>query len=60
MKAIISEMVESRGHGFGKLMLPVRLAVTGMGFGPDLFETLELLGKEEVDSRLNTALDKLS
>jgi glutamyl-tRNA synthetase len=60
LKAILSEMVESRGLGFGKLMLPVRLAVTGMGFGPDLFETLELLGKDEVNSRLNTALDKLS
>lgn len=60
LKAILSEMVESRGLGFGKLMLPVRLAVTGMGFGPDLFETLELLGKEEVHTRLNTALDKLS
>lgn len=59
LKAILSEMVESRGLGFGKLMLPVRLAVTGMGFGPDLFETLELLGKEEVDSRLKAALDKL-
>jgi len=60
LKAILSEMVESRGLGFGKLMLPVRLAVTGMGFGPDLFETIELLGKDEVDARLNAALDKLS
>lgn len=60
LKAILSEMVESRGLGFGKLMLPVRLAVTGMGFGPDLFETLELLGKEEIIKRLNVALDKLS
>lgn len=60
LKATLSEMVESRGLGFGKLMLPVRLAVTGMGFGPDLFETLELLGKDEVDTRLNAALDKLS
>jgi len=60
LKSILTEMVESRGLGFGKLMLPVRIAVTGMGFGPDLFETLALLGKQEVHTRLNTALDKLS
>ena len=41
-------------------MLPVRLAVTGMGFGPDLFETLELLGKDEVDRRLVHAANMLS
>jgi glutamyl-tRNA synthetase len=60
LKAILSDMVESKGMGFGKLMLPIRLAVTGMGFGPDLFETLELLGKDEVNNRLTTALEKLS
>jgi len=60
LKVILSEMVESKGMGFGKLMLPIRLAVTGMGFGPDLFETLELLGKDEVNNRLTTALEKLS
>ncbi|HAC15894.1 MAG TPA: glutamate--tRNA ligase [Bacteroidetes bacterium] len=60
LKAILTQLVESKGLGFGKVMLPVRLAVTGMGFGPDLFETLELLGKEEVDRRLIHAENTLS
>ena len=60
LKAILTQLVESKGLGFGKVMLPVRLAVTGMGFGPDLFETLELLGKEEVDRRLTHAANTLS
>lgn len=59
LKGILSSIVESRGLGFGKLMLPVRLAVTGMGFGPDLFETLELLGKKETLSRIEAALQNL-
>ena len=60
LKAILTHLVESKGLGYGKVMLPVRLAVTGMGFGPDLFETLELLGKDEVDRRLVHAANMLS
>lgn len=40
-------------------MMPLRIAVTGQGFGPDLFASLELLGKEEVMSRIDVALERL-
>lgn len=60
LKSVLSDMVESRGLGFGKLMLPLRLAVSGSGGGPDLFETLELLGRDEVDARIRQALHALS
>ncbi|MEX1136405.1 MAG: glutamate--tRNA ligase [Balneolales bacterium] len=59
LKQKLSAIVEEQGVGFGKIMQPVRLAVTGMGFGPDLFETLQLLGKERVVSRLDKALQVL-
>jgi glutamyl-tRNA synthetase len=59
LKSALSDLVESRGLGFGKLMLPVRLAVSGTGGGPDLFETLALLGPTEVDARLVAARAKL-
>jgi glutamyl-tRNA synthetase len=59
LKAVLSEMVEKQNIGFGKLMLPLRLAVSGMGFGPDLFETLSLLGKQEVDTRISDAIKTL-
>lgn len=59
LKSVLSEMVEKQNIGFGKLMLPLRLAVSGMGFGPDLFETLELLGKQEVNTRIQDAITKL-
>jgi glutamyl-tRNA synthetase len=55
-KAILSAVVETRGIGFGKLMLPLRLAVTGAGSGPDLFETMALLGRDEVISRIDRTL----
>ena len=58
LKRILTEIVEAEGVGFGKLMMPLRVAVTGAGSGPDLFGTLELLGRDEVVSRLDSALQK--
>jgi glutamyl-tRNA synthetase len=41
----------------GKLIHPTRLAVSGVSFGPGLFELLQVLGKETVLRRLNKAMD---
>ncbi|MCA1803418.1 MAG: glutamate--tRNA ligase [Rhodothermaceae bacterium] len=60
VKAVLSGVVEAKGIGFGKLMLPVRLAVTGAGSGPDLFQTMALLGRDEVIGRINRSLDQLA
>jgi glutamyl-tRNA synthetase len=43
----------------GKVMQALRLAITGEGKGPDLMLMLEILGKEEVVSRIQSALNKL-
>ena len=59
LKSHLEEVIEKNDVGFGKLMMPLRIAVTGQGFGPDLFSSMELLGKETVIRRLDTALDKL-
>jgi glutamyl-tRNA synthetase len=56
LKSKLEETINENEVGFGKLMMPLRIAVTGQGFGPDLFQSLELLGKEEVLGRLDTAL----
>ena len=40
----------------GKIMQVLRVAVTGSGAGPDLFPMLEVLGKDEVSSRIEQAL----
>ncbi len=40
-----------------ELIHPLRLAITGMSFGPSLFEIVELLGKEEVVKRLRRAVE---
>lgn len=59
LKAALQEVIDEKKVGFGKLMMPLRIAVTGLGFGPDLFPALELLGKQTVLRRIDTALEKL-
>lgn len=43
----------------GKIIHPVRLALTGVAIGPGLFELIDVLGKETVLRRLQRALDAL-
>ncbi len=60
LKEELSRSVEELEIGFGKLMLPVRISVTGLGSGPDLFSIMELLGKEETENRIKHALRSLN
>lgn len=59
LKSALEEVINANDVGFGKLMMPLRIAITGQGFGPDLFASMELIGKETVLDRLDTALEKL-
>jgi len=43
----------------GNIIHPVRLAVTGMTFGPGLFQLLELIGKTRVVKRIQKAADHI-
>ncbi|PWN05377.1 glutamate--tRNA ligase [Rhodohalobacter mucosus] len=60
LKKTLEEVIEANDVGFGKLMMPLRIAVTGQGFGPDLFQSMELIGKDVVIRRIDTALERLS
>lgn len=59
LKSSLESVINSKDVGFGKLMMPLRIAITGQGFGPDLFASMELLGKDAVVRRIDTALEKL-
>lgn len=59
LKSSLETVINAKDVGFGKLMMPLRIAITGQGFGPDLFASMELLGKEVVIRRIDTALEKL-
>lgn len=53
-------VTEEAGGGAGRLIHPVRLAVSGVGGGPGLFELLILVGREECLSRIDRAVEQLS
>lgn len=59
-KSLLESTAEAEGIKLGKVMQAVRLAVTGMGGGPDLMEVFAILGSVEVAKRIRFALDTLT
>ncbi len=59
IKAEAEAFATDRGVGMGQVILPTRICLVGGSFGPDLFTICELLGKEEVISRIENALEEI-
>jgi glutamyl-tRNA synthetase len=49
--------ITSENIGFGKVMMPLRLALVGEMKGPEVFDILSILGKKESVSRIEKAID---
>jgi len=45
--------------GAGELIHPLRLAVSGVGGGPGLYDILSIIGKDETISRINRAIERV-
>ena len=58
-KSLLEAAAEEQGIKLGKVMQAVRLAVTGVGAGPDLSEIFGILGKDELIRRITYALETL-
>ena len=52
--------LESRELGFGQVLLPFRIALTGSGGGPSMFEFAEFLGKEATLARLEKGVETVA
>jgi glutamyl-tRNA synthetase len=59
-KMLLEKTAESEGIKLGKVMQAVRLAITGMGAGPDLMQVFAILGSAEVAKRIRYALTTLT
>lgn len=55
----LKSISESRGIGVGKIIHPLRLAVSGMGNGPGVYDIVHIIGKEETINRINKAIEIL-
>ncbi len=54
----LHDFVEESGLGFGTVMPPVRIAVSGQQSGPDLAPVLAILGKEKVLERMQKTIQR--
>ena len=54
--AALHSLAEQTGRQMGDLVHPVRVAVSGTGVGPGLFEMLAVLGKSRVVARIRRTL----
>lgn len=57
LESTIKSYIETNELGFGAIMPILRLGACGTMKGPDLFETMELIGQEEVIKRMKSSLE---
>jgi len=56
LESDFAAFLAERGVGMGAVMLPLRLALTGVGGGPSMFDLAEFLGKAETVRRIQHAV----
>ena len=56
LESIFDNLMTQHELGLGKLIKPVRFALTGLGYGPGIFDMMLLLGKDRCLLRLSGAL----
>lgn len=56
---VTGEIGKALGRALGKTQAPIRVAVTGRRVGPPLFESMQVLGREEVLKRIDAILDRI-
>jgi glutamyl-tRNA synthetase len=57
VEAALRSLAERTGRKAKQLFQPLRVALTGTTVSPGIFETVALLGREEVLARVDNALD---
>lgn len=58
IEKVIKTYIETNELSFGNIFPLLRVAITGTTKGPDLFETMAILGKNKILSRFSVAFDR--
>jgi glutamyl-tRNA synthetase len=58
-KTTLENVTTRLGIGTGKILQALRVSITGGASGPDLMMTMEIIGKQEVCTRINYAIATL-
>ena len=56
LQTTIKGWITSNEIGFGKVMMPLRLALVGALQGPDVFDIMFMIGKSETVNRINNVI----
>ena len=56
LESIFDNLMIQNETGLGKLIKPIRFALTGLSYGPGIFDMIILLGKDRCLSRLSSIL----
>ena len=56
LEKAVHEYAESHGHAMGQVVNPLRVATTGQGVGPGLYDCLAILGRESCRRRIAETL----
>ena len=57
LESIFDNLMTQHELGLGKLIKPIRFALTGLGYGPGIFDMMILLGKSRCLNRLSNTMD---
>ncbi|MDA8910931.1 glutamate--tRNA ligase [Crocinitomicaceae bacterium] len=60
LESSFKDFLNSNDLGFGAVLLPFRILVTGVGSGPGMFDISSFLGKEEVLARIEKGLQYIA
>lgn len=58
LQTTIKEWITNNEIGFGKIMMPLRVALVGALEGADVFDIIYLIGKNEAVKRIQTLIDR--
>ena len=59
LERAIHAYAESHGHPMGQVVNPLRVATTGQGVGPGLYDCLVILGRDSCRARIAATLAML-
>ena len=59
IKVTLDQVTQSFGISTGKILQALRVVITGVGVGPDLMLTMEIIGKNEIVKRIQYAIQFL-
>jgi len=59
LETAVRAFAETEGTGLGKVIHPLRVALTGLASSPGIFDVMSLLGRERVVRRIDAGIERL-